>query len=76
MRDGDLFQKLQRTHSRRQNLPEETIWSIFIQISEALKALHDHKIIHRVSLFNMDPHMDPSLTTLSASQPPCVSPPK
>lgn len=47
MRDGDLFQKLQRTHSRRQNLPEETIWSIFVQISEALKCLHEHKIIHR-----------------------------
>jgi len=47
VRDGDLFAKLQRTHSRRQNLPEETIWSIFVQISDALKALHDHKIIHR-----------------------------
>ena len=49
MRDGDLFQKLQRTHSRRQSLPEETIWSIFVQISEALKCLHEHKIIHRVT---------------------------
>lgn len=47
VRDGDLFQKLQRTNSRRQNLPEETIWSIFVQISEALKCLHDHKVIHR-----------------------------
>merc|ERR1711934_237490 len=47
VRDGDLFQKLQRTHSRRQTLPEETIWSIFVQISEALSCLHEHKIIHR-----------------------------
>jgi NIMA (never in mitosis gene a)-related kinase len=47
VRDGDLFQKLQRTHNRRQTLPEETIWSIFVQISEALKCLHEHKIIHR-----------------------------
>jgi|ERR1711934_180928 len=47
VRDGDLFQKLQRTHQRRQTLPEETIWSIFVQVSEALKSLHDHKIIHR-----------------------------
>jgi len=47
VRDGDLFQKLQRTHQRRQCLPEETIWSIFVQVSEALKCLHEHKIIHR-----------------------------
>jgi len=47
VRDGDLFAKLQRTHSRRQNLPEETVWSIFVQISEALKCLHESNIIHR-----------------------------
>jgi len=47
VRDGDLFQKLQRNHKRRENLPEETVWSIILQVGEALKCLHEHKIIHR-----------------------------
>ena len=47
VRDGDLFQKLQRNYKRRENLPEETVWSIILQVGEALKCLHEHKIIHR-----------------------------
>jgi len=47
VRDGDLFQKLQRNQKRRENLPEETVWSIVLQVGEALKCLHEHKIIHR-----------------------------
>lgn len=44
---GDLWQKIQNCIKRSTRLNEKTIWSIFIQITRGLKALHDLGVFHR-----------------------------
>ena len=44
---GDLWQKIQRSIKRSTRLSEKTIWSIFIQMTRGLKALHDLNVFHR-----------------------------
>jgi len=43
---GDLFAYL-KTARRRGNLPEETVWSMFIQMCLGVRTLHDKNIMHR-----------------------------
>ena len=44
---GDLLQRIQRCRSRSVRLNESFIWSILIQLTQGLKALHDLGIFHR-----------------------------
>lgn len=44
---GDLYQRIQKCIKRRVHLSEKLVWSIFIQLTQGLKALHDLGIIHR-----------------------------
>lgn len=44
---GDLWQKIQRCIKRSARINEKLIWSIFIQITRGLKALHELNILHR-----------------------------
>lgn len=44
---GDLFQKIQACQKAEKYMEEEEIWSILIQVTKGLKALHDRKIFHR-----------------------------
>jgi NIMA (never in mitosis gene a)-related kinase len=45
--NGDLFQKIVEHQKKGSNFSEPEIWSLFIQMTKALKALHDLKIFHR-----------------------------
>ena len=45
--DGDLEGKLQKNIKNKTNFPENEVWSILIQITQGIKALHDNKIMHR-----------------------------
>jgi NIMA (never in mitosis gene a)-related kinase len=45
--DGDLYQKIVDHSKNQTNFAEEDIWSIFIQLTKGLKALHNLKIFHR-----------------------------
>lgn len=44
---GDLYQKIVKHQKDQSFLPEETIWRIFIQVVQGLRALHDAKVYHR-----------------------------
>lgn len=44
---GDLYQKIQRSIKRSLKISEKIIWSIFIQVTRGLKALHDLGVFHR-----------------------------
>jgi NIMA (never in mitosis gene a)-related kinase 1/4/5 len=44
---GDLWQKLQKCIKRCTKLSEKSIWSIFVQLTRGLKALHDLGVFHR-----------------------------
>jgi NIMA (never in mitosis gene a)-related kinase len=45
--NGDLFQKITEAQKSSTHLSEPEIWSIFIQIVNGLKSLHDLNILHR-----------------------------
>jgi len=45
--NGDLFQKIVEHQKKGTNFSEQEIWNLFIQMTKALKALHDLKIFHR-----------------------------
>ena len=44
---GDLSRALRKRQAQRKLLPEDLIWSYFIQIARGLQALHSQKILHR-----------------------------
>ena len=44
---GDLLQKITKWKQTRNQIPEEEVWSIFIQLIKGLQALHELKIVHR-----------------------------
>lgn len=44
---GDMNDRIKFLNTNKTFLPEETVWKYAIQILQALKALHDRKIIHR-----------------------------
>jgi NIMA (never in mitosis gene a)-related kinase len=45
--NGDLYQKIVEHQKKGTTIPETEIWSLFIQVTRGLKALHDLKILHR-----------------------------
>ena len=45
--DGDLYQKIVKFTKEKRFIDEETIWRIFLEIVQALKALHSKNILHR-----------------------------
>lgn len=45
--NGDLFEKICHHQKKNTLFKEEEVWSIFIQMVQALKALHDLNIFHR-----------------------------
>lgn len=45
--DGDLSTKIQNNKKKNEYFKENEIWSIFIQMIQGLKVLHDHQIMHR-----------------------------
>lgn len=46
-RGGDLYKRLRRQHQKNQLLDEELIWSYFIQLCLAVRAMHQMGILHR-----------------------------
>jgi len=44
---GDLLKKIQDHKKKGGYIPEETIWSYFIQMLQGLRTLHNMKILHR-----------------------------
>lgn len=45
--NGDLFEKICHHQKKNTLFKEEEVWSIFIQMVQALKALHELNIFHR-----------------------------
>ena len=45
--NGDLFEKIREKKNTFQHFSENEIWKTFIQITKALKILHDLNILHR-----------------------------
>lgn len=45
--DGDLFQKIVEHQKKGSYFTEKEIWSVLIQVTKGLKALHNLKILHR-----------------------------
>ena len=44
---GDLLHKVRDFKNKRKHFDEKIVWTYLIQMVEALKALHDAKILHR-----------------------------
>ena len=44
---GDLYAKILEHSKKYSYFPEEQIWKMLIQTVRGLKALHDHKVLHR-----------------------------
>jgi NIMA (never in mitosis gene a)-related kinase 1/4/5 len=44
---GDLLNKVKSLKQRRKFLPEDRVWTYLIQMTKAIKTLHDMKILHR-----------------------------
>ena len=45
---GDLLQKITQARAGKTNkIPEQQVWSYYIQMLHGLQALHDRRIIHR-----------------------------
>ena len=45
---GDLLNKITLSRSGKQpKIPEQTVWSYWIQMLHGLQALHDRSIVHR-----------------------------
>ena len=44
---GDLYKKIQQHQKRKTFFSESEIWSVFLQLIQGLKTLHDNKILHR-----------------------------
>jgi len=45
--DGDLYQKIVKQQKSNRLIDESQIWSILIEATRALNALHEKKILHR-----------------------------
>jgi NIMA (never in mitosis gene a)-related kinase len=45
--DGDLYQRIVEHQKKGTSFKEPEIWSIFVQITRGLRALHDLGILHR-----------------------------
>lgn len=45
--NGDLFQKISQHQVQKKYMKETEIWSIFIQVVQGLKVLHNMNILHR-----------------------------
>jgi len=45
--NGDLFQKITTTQKLEQFMKEDYVWKILIQMTKALKVLHEMNIFHR-----------------------------
>jgi NIMA (never in mitosis gene a)-related kinase len=45
--NGDLYQKITEHQKKGTSFTEQEIWSIFIQITRGLRALHELKVLHR-----------------------------
>jgi NIMA (never in mitosis gene a)-related kinase len=45
--DGDLYQKIVQHQKNGTEFEESTIWRTLVQVTLALKRLHDFNILHR-----------------------------
>ena len=45
--DGDLYQKIVQHQKNGMEFEESTIWRTLVQVTLALKRLHDFNILHR-----------------------------
>jgi NIMA (never in mitosis gene a)-related kinase 1/4/5 len=45
--DGDLYQKIVQHQKKKKYMDEDLVWSIFIEMLKALRALHAKQILHR-----------------------------
>lgn len=45
--NGDLYEKITHHAKNGTKFSEDQIWSIVIQVTRGLKALHELKILHR-----------------------------
>lgn len=45
--DGDLYQKIVENKKKGEFFDEKDIWMVLIQITRALNALHNARILHR-----------------------------
>lgn len=44
---GDLLQKINKYKINRELIPEQEVWSFFLQAVRGLQTLHELKIVHR-----------------------------
>ena len=45
--DGDLYQKICEYKKHHKHFEEKEIWTVLIQVTHGLKALHEVNILHR-----------------------------
>lgn len=45
--NGDLYQKIVEHQKKGSSFAEAEVWSIFVQITRGLRALHELKVLHR-----------------------------
>ena len=45
--DGDLYQKILKSQKANQLVDEKEIWRVLIEMTKALRILHEKKIFHR-----------------------------